>query len=176
VKLFGESTAGAFGNLVPVSVGHSGFGSTMQEVNFFQASNPSYYITHTMFPVDSAMWLNKDSVCNGRDNVSYDAIRWIESDYVAVKNVASTPSVRIFPNPASHFINLSVNSASYNTLNIRLYNMLGSVINEYQYNLNAGDNTFKLSIDNNTVPPGNYYLAITDMNGTRIIKKISIIH
>ena len=171
VKLFGKSTAGAFGNLVAVNVNNNNFATTMQETNFFQASDPSNYISHTMVPVNFPGWFDRDSVCAGSDNVVTTAVRWIEGTE-AVKNTTPTDmNVSVFPNPASDHINVAIASGENAVLNIKLCNMLGSVMSENAYAINAGSNAVKIDIKN--VTPGNYYLLI-EGNGSRVVRKVTI--
>ncbi|MCD6010199.1 MAG: Peptidase family [Flavipsychrobacter sp.] len=174
VKLFGKSTAGAFGSYEGFPVG-AGFGTAMQPVNFFESATPTYYMTHTMHPVDSMMWLNKDSVCAGRDNMSYDAIRWIESDYVSVEDAPLSSSLQIFPNPAGNSVNIVISNTAASDVNIKLCNMVGSVVMDKNYHINMGHNMITLGLRTDNIPSGNYTLTISSDKGERIIKKLSII-
>lgn len=172
VKTFGKSTAGAFGSYEPFYVG-TGYRASMQPVNFFEAATPTYYMTHTMQPVDSMMWLDKDSVCSGRDNMSYDAIRWIESDYVSVQTVNLNSSVRLYPNPAVDHTNLIICNGKGGKITVQLRDMVGEIMINSDYYMNAGDNIIRVDLPG-SISTGNYLISVTATNGERITKKITV--
>ena len=127
-KIFGKSSAGAFGAYEGLSLSDAGYYASMQLYNFYQVAAPMAYLTHTQFPVDYPMWFNRDSVCAGVDNIVSSAIQWING-VEAVKNLnLRSLDVYIFPNPADKYLNLSISASEDDHLSIKLCNALCAIL------------------------------------------------
>lgn len=175
VKIFGKSTAGAYGSSTGIALPHSGFAAGRQVVNFFEVGAATSYITHVELPVDSSVWFNKDSVCAGIDNMVNTAVRWIEDAMeTGVQTNEPQLTMTIYPNPAKDQINCNIGSNTDESIRVTLCNMLGSVLNESQYTLVSGNNILKMDIAKLMLPTGNYYLKLEGSNGTNIVKKLTI--
>ncbi len=175
VKLFGKSTAGAFGNLVEVNVNNTNFATTMQQTNFFQASDPSNYISHTMIPVNFPVWLDQAGVCAGTDTVVNTAAHWIEGTEAVKNATAATVKISVFPNPATKYIDIAIASPANDQMDVKLCDMLGEAVNDNGYSIVPGNNSIRINLENTQVPSGNYYLSFQGNNGERTIRKIAII-
>jgi hypothetical protein len=115
VRTFGRSTAGAFGSYQDIPLSYPNFYGSMQAVNFFESSNPNYYLSHTEYPVDQPTWLKQASVCMGQDNVVNEALNWINS----ITPVTSIPNdkteIKVYPNPATDYLNIKIGSGRVGT-------------------------------------------------------------
>lgn len=65
-------------------------------------------------------------------------------------------SVKVYPNPASDYINILINSEEISNTKIELVDFSGKVI------LKENLNELNLQIDLSSVPPGMYFLRITN--------------
>lgn len=171
VKLFGQSTAGAYGSYHDIAMPYPGYGAARQDVNFFCVEDPLYYITHTAYPVDVREWLDKDSVCAGVDNLAGDVIRWIEHK-LSTNSVVRGNTIKLFPNPAKDYLNITISASTPGNIGVRLCNILGSVVKELVFDNAVGDNTLKVSLDN--LPKGVYIAHISgdgNQQNFKIIKE-----
>ncbi len=173
VKVFGKSTAGAYGSSTSITLPYTGFYASMQLANFFQTGAPTSYMTHTEVPVDSNIWFVRDSVCLGIDNMVSTAVQWIEG----ITSDIHGPSLQsftahVYPNPVSNYINIAITNPANQQVEITLRNMLGSVVLHTGYN--AGSGTLRLDLPEQ-LPSGNYYLSLQDEKGNKAMKKIAVI-
>lgn len=107
VRTFGKSTAGAYGSSKQIITGQPNYYARMQPVNFYEVSNPGYYLTHTEYPIDQPVWFNRDSVCAGKDNIVGEAIQWINSK-LAVSNInVQHIQPKIYPNPVADELHIT---------------------------------------------------------------------
>jgi len=172
VKLFGKSTAGAFGNLTRITLPNYYFSGSMQQTNFFLVSDTTNYISHTMFPVDQRSWFNKDSVCNGSDNVVSTAVQWINNKLETQNIPDEKPSVFIYPNPTSGIISISINNLQDAPVSLEITNATGAVI--YQNNFLSGKAQYVNFVDAGSWSAGIYFVKIKAKDNTSIQKLIKI--
>jgi hypothetical protein len=88
-RVFGKPTSAAFNSPVQISLlgTYSDFWFLYARSDAFLASDPDFYLTHSVFPnpVDFPMidyeevWLSRDGVAQGRDDVVEAAMTWIDS-------------------------------------------------------------------------------------------------
>lgn len=178
VKVFGKSTAGAYGAYNSISLPYSGYYASRQEVNFFQVGAATSYITHVAVPVDSAMWFRADSVCAGVDNVVHDAVRWIEgyiSTGIAGVETAQ-PSANIYPNPtpATGSINMEIYLPQAGNVTMLLTNMVGATVWQTTAALPAGTTAHRQDIAPLHLAAGTYLLQLTMPGGKRIVRKVMV--
>jgi hypothetical protein len=172
LKTFGKSTAGAFGSRQNIALTNADYKASLQPINFYEVTNPSHYLTHTEYPIDFPVWLDRDSVCAGKDNVVSEAVKWIMGQ-LAIKDAGKQKqTVKIYPNPASNYTNVVVNNATNSMVKIRLRNLLGQVLLEQTGHLDNGSNKCTLNLAN--IPAGNYYLSILSKH-SMITEKLVII-
>lgn len=158
VKLFGKNTAGAFGAYFGLTLPYSDYYGSYQGINFYDAANDTFYLSHTYYPIDSAIWFSQDSVCSNTDNIVTTAVQWINQS-LAVNNLTTVqPSVKIFPNPSRGNWNLSIRSQVSEQASVTVFNALGCAVNRQTIQLNPGIQTLKISQVN--LPPGSYYVHI----------------
>ncbi len=75
VKIFGKPTNGAFNSPTTLTL-HPDWSCSYPAVDAYDLASGKY-LTHLEFPVDQSVWLTKDGVAQGRDNVVESAINWI---------------------------------------------------------------------------------------------------
>jgi hypothetical protein len=92
------------------------------------------------------------------------------SQVVAVR-IGSIASVSVYPNPATDYVNVTLNGDASVTANIRLVNMTGQVLLEKTVT-NAGGTTVPLMVSG--YPAGNYAIVITGSDGSKQVTKILI--
>ena len=82
-------------------------------------------------------------------------------------------SIKLYPNPASNFINISFNSVIASEINFRLSNSSGQTVYNSNYNVNKGENEIQFNIIH--LNSGIYYYAIEQscklVSGTVIVLK-----
>lgn len=176
VKVFGKSTAGAYGSSVPVTMPFVGIYARRQAVNFFKVGAPTSYITHTEVPVDSAIWFKQDSVCAGRDNMVSTAVQWIEGYTIGINDPSGDNiSVNVFPNPVNDRINLAFYATTDEQYTIKLNNLLGANLLTTHCTINAGSPATSIDIHALNLASGNYYLVFENRKGARKVQKITIV-
>jgi hypothetical protein len=174
VKTFGKSTTGAFGGYIPLTITYPNYYASRQGGNFYQASDTTHYLTHTSFPVDSAVWYSQASVCDGVDNILKTAIDWIEPQLAGVNNsqTITKPSISVYPNPANETVTISGNNISADNVTIQIMDITGRILlqkvaNTYNQNLNA-------SFDIKALSSGMYFVTLTTETqkfATKIVKE-----
>ncbi len=83
------------------------------------------------------------------------------------------PELRVYPNPTSGMVTLSINPENETVLNMDLVNSAGQVVKQKQYNTNGVE--FTQSIDLSDLPNGMYFVVLRTERGmvsqARVIKK-----
>ena len=80
-------------------------------------------------------------------------------------------SVSVYPNPARDYVNVTLGGNSNESINIRLFNQSGQVLQEKNLS-NAGGTTVPLSVS--SYPEGSYIIVVTGADGSRQINKLLI--
>ena len=93
--------------------------------------------------------------------------------YSSVKavRIGSISAVSVYPNPASDYVNVTLNGDASVSANIRLVNLGGQVLMEKNVT-NAGGTTVPLTVS--SLPSGNYLIVITASDGSKQVNKILI--
>ena len=112
------------------------------------------------------------------DGSNYYRLKMVDIDgrfeYSGIKSVTVTNSVLnvvTAPNPATSFINISVNQPGREPYRLRLINRAGQVVFDQKYA--AANNRIQLSLSNYT--DGSYFVEVTNSNGLRKINKVMIV-
>ncbi len=84
------------------------------------------------------------------------SVSYNDEDFVKLYNFES------FPNPTANLINIKLSSEIPSNLNFELYDISGSLVKSYGYNLISND--FNKEIDLTSLPIGSYFLKISDAN------------
>lgn len=123
LKIFGKPTAAAFGAVLLVDINQQGkYLATMQSGNFFLLSEQNKYLSHSALEIDFPVWLSKDGVHNGEDDVINSAVNWINSSTDITDEYSDNSEFMIFPNPVSNMLN--VKNYKPDGL-VQIYNILG---------------------------------------------------
>ncbi len=113
VRFFGEPTAGAYTDLDvnPYFYSNNYLCRVDPACTYSNVNNEAYMI-HKAFPVDEELWLTRDGVAKGEDNVVKRALQWINTlSYVhdvSVMNPYARPGVdsltvtAVLTNPGNH--------------------------------------------------------------------------
>ena len=96
--------------------------------------------------------------------------QFVYSDVRSIRS-AATATIKVFPNPAAEYVNITLPSKSGNTL-LRLVNQAGQVVIEK--NVPAGTVTINLSL--NQVQPGFYVIRLSDDKSTAQSVKLMVQH
>lgn len=87
-RFFGKSTAAAFNAPYWYNISNN-YWLLLAEYDAYQLSNPGVYLTHEEFEVDENIWLSRELVAQGRDDVVEAAMRWIDSVTIGITNLSS---------------------------------------------------------------------------------------
>lgn len=176
VKTFGMSTGGAFGAFGQLHlIDTVNYAASEQQANFFQVSDPTYYMSHTEFPVDVPVWFNKDSVCNGTDNIVSAAVQWISSQ---INNVRSEnillPNIEIMPNPSTGRFGIVVSSQISKEVTVRVCNILGAPVWTSRNYVTNGQNRIVCNIAQHSIPDGLYFVYVDGIEKGSLVGRLII--
>ena len=143
-RFFGKSTAGEFNAPMTLS-GPSDWWLRCAFGNEYLVSEPGQYLTHRELPVDENVWLTKDGVAQGRDDVVEAAISWINS----VQGNEPTQSF----DPASLYVTIDSGQIANGVINIQnngnwplLYSLTPQISNPILVNSEGNDNAATIPI------------------------------
>ncbi|MBK8549515.1 MAG: hypothetical protein IPL53_00090 [Ignavibacteria bacterium] len=88
-RFFGKSTAAAFNAPYWYQMTNN-YWLLIAEYDSYELNNPGVYLTHKEFEVDENIWLSKELVRQGRDDVVEAAICWIDSCVIGISSTGST--------------------------------------------------------------------------------------
>lgn len=75
-------------------------------------------------------------------------------------HVQSDNQVILYPNPATTVLNIQFYTEKEGTAKIKFFNALGSVVFSNKYDFNQGNVLISISLENNKIKPGMYYVQI----------------
>ena len=103
--------------------------------------------------------VNLNDMSSG-DNAACDQLQLTEGDPVSTKDLSDKVALSVYPNPVDNVLNLEMDSQVSGTFEMRIYNLLGQVIQIERIDLIAGANrnTFDLS----ELKEGSYLIQLTD--------------
>lgn len=131
------------------------------------------YNVDNMYLIGIVSEYNSDSKSRAILNVAEVKLNSNSETVVGVKDVTKTDiQLNVFPNPTSDFcyLNYSLKNEEYVTINV--YNTLGELVYIETKNVNAGNVTHELNL--NELHSGNYSIQVSFKNNT-ITKKLTII-
>jgi hypothetical protein len=105
-RIFGKPTAAAFNAPTTLNLG-ADWSVRFATAEAYKAHDSTQFLTRTEFPVDEPVWLTRDGVAAGRDDVVEAAKRWIYRTNGLTTNILPvTPTgsleLHIAPNPAQY--------------------------------------------------------------------------
>ncbi|HLY71718.1 MAG TPA: T9SS type A sorting domain-containing protein, partial [Puia sp.] len=159
--------------------------STEQEVNssYFsveRSSNASDFtdIGTVAAKGNSATVSNYSYTDNGAQNgVNYYRLKMVDLDgsfvysQVSVVNSELVQNVKVFPNPASNYIYITL-GGSVPTTNVRLIDLTGKLLQEQRLNATSLNSTISMPVSN--YAQGIYILQIIKADGTKWSTKVTI--
>jgi hypothetical protein len=78
----------------------------------------------------------------------------------------------VFPNPASNFINIQINTIASQTVQVSLFDNTGRLLSEKNFNVESGNNAFTMD-DIKNYGTGMYFIRL-NMNGSLYMQKLLI--
>ncbi len=86
----------------------------------------------------------------------------------SVNTIAGLNAITLTPNPATNYVNLSVDFDKAHTVTVKIYSLTGQVV----YNHKVDAQTFDLQIELNDLAKGAYFLELTTETGKAVEKLI----
>ena len=133
-RFFGKSTTAAFNSPLSIDLNNTDWHSLYASADAFLVSDPNHYLTHDEFTVDEEIWLKPEDVANGFDTVVEEAIAWIDSLNVGIKDKFSeaNPSTyhlfQNFPNPFNPTTTIKYSISERSFVIVKVYDILGNEI------------------------------------------------
>lgn len=82
------------------------------------------------------------------------------------ENIEVFSGTQLFPNPVINSLNVNINSSYIKDALLNIYNQLGQTV--YTQNIPELNDNTNIQLDIEHLPTGNYFLRITDNNGSQI--------
>jgi len=92
----------------------------------------------------------------------------IPGSSLSVNEELNDIQVKLFPNPATHRINLTYDAQKSGSELVRIYDLNGKVVDEIQFNVAVGNNQKIIDIEH--LPNGMYVLSLPNISNQRFIK------
>ena len=86
-RLFGKSSCGAFATAITPSLNNEDWFFYLTYGNAYPVNSPGEYMVHTDLPIDDEVWLTREGVLNGRDDVVNKALEWIKTTTGLKENI-----------------------------------------------------------------------------------------
>lgn len=186
-RIFGKSTAAAFNHPTSWLTVYSGYYMRYAESDAYELNNPGVYLTHEEFEVDQNVWLSKELVCQGRDDVVEAALNWIDSSTIGINTYSSAiPHTfelnQNYPNPFNPVtkikfdvpkMDIIAGTSNEQVVTLRIYDILGrEVVTLVNDKLDPG--TYEVDWNGSNVSSGLYFYKM-DANGFSATKKMVLI-
>jgi hypothetical protein len=91
--------------------------------------------------------------------------------FTGIEELIGTNSMKLYPNPASSFLNVNFESTTFALMHVRLLDQVGKVVLNTQWNTSVGGNSNQLDVNN--IAPGFYQLEF-ELNGHKALAKIVV--
>lgn len=99
-------------------------------------------------------------VCVPHAALGMKGIIVVSDAQTSVAKIDKPSGFSIYPNPAQSFVNIKLNVVNFSAASIKVYNLLGNLVKEYNnVELNSGFNNIKLEFGND-LPEGKYVLQL----------------
>ena len=171
-RIFGKSTATAFN--APTFVNpHPEWYMFYAYAEACLASDTTYFLTHRDLQIDHPVWLTRDCVAQGQDDVVNAAIAWIDSvgigEDMNVMLNRNAMIVSAYPNPTTEKVTIDLTLKNQESVSAKIYNVIGQEIIEL-----TADFTQDLHHIYHwycyDVPSGIYFCRISAGSDDRVIK------
>jgi hypothetical protein len=172
-RLFGKSSCGAFATSIVLDLGNTDWFFYLTYGNSYPVGQPKQYLVHTDLAIDEEVWLTKEGVINGQDDVVNKAIEWIKtSTSVEKQEILKSGFILMqnYPNPfnATTKIQFTIPVGAYcsakgrtplRDVALKVYDVLGREISTLvNKEMQAG--VYEIDYDASTLPSGIYFYRI----------------
>lgn len=181
-RFFGKSTSTAFNYPNHYFPGF-GWYLSLAVADAYEINNPGVYLTHKEFDVDETVWLSKELVRQGRDDVVEAAICWIDSCVIGISNIGSEipgsfSLYQNYPNPFNPVTKIKFDIPSFKNVSepkvkLIIYDMLGREI-AVLVNENLKPGTYDVNWNGSEFASGVYFYKL-EANGHFETKKLALI-
>lgn len=104
-RLFGKPSCGAFATSILPDLNSNDWFFYLTYGNSYPVNSPGEYLVHSDLEIDEEVWLTKEGVLSGNDDVVDKAVNWIEN-FTNINDENILPDKFIleqnYPNPFSH--------------------------------------------------------------------------
>ncbi len=140
---------------------YNGPTTSSQLIGNFSSNNPPSSIQTSQGTMLVVFQTNAATTAKGWEATYY------KNSAVNIKDITTSPSIKLFPNPANKELNI-VLDANSKSLNFEIYNALGSIIKEVKVNNLQGKT--KITIPITELGNGIYFIHIIGGNYSKIYK------
>ncbi len=175
-RLFGKPSCGAFATSYQPDLGNSDWFFLLTSGNGYPVDKPGEYLTHSTLEIDQEVWLTKEGIVNGKDDVVNAAVDWInlttsvnDNDEISVKDFSLEQN---YPNPFNPTTKIkfsipdgSLNSTGSNLMgnlsavSLRIYDVLGREISTI-INDQKSPGIHEVEFDGTGLPSGVYFYSL----------------
>ncbi|HZH87147.1 MAG TPA: T9SS type A sorting domain-containing protein [Brumimicrobium sp.] len=138
--------------------------------NYYNVQNNNTIIANLTVPLGTYTGWYDYSVGNGIDGLMYNPVSFKVNGVVGLTAYNTNTSYKVYPNPFSNSLSVSVSSEQSGNATLRLIDLTGKVYESRPVSLVNGQNTFEM--DNLNLESGIYFVQLTYPNGKRLSTKI----
>jgi hypothetical protein len=120
----------------------------------------------------AGMWARIEPVTLTTGFTIHDSIRikvYQESPFNITEHKKSIRIISLYPNPVDNKINIALYTNKASSVNVKVYNLTGHLLESKYFALNTGDNIISVNTEN--YPSGLYMMSICNEQNAEVISK-----